>query len=89
MPCVPRLCRVLIYCPQHGFAGVEVELADNPRRMHRLADALAGLTDLQASGGGLSICSDRLPALAQHADAERHGCRAIGAGAFAMRIFCA
>ena len=32
--------------------GVEVELADNPRRMHRLADALAGLTDLQASGGG-------------------------------------
>ena len=32
--------------------GVEVELADNPRRMHRLADALAALPDLQASGGG-------------------------------------
>ena len=31
--------------------GVEVELADNPRRMHRLADALAALPDLQASGG--------------------------------------
>lgn len=32
--------------------GIEVELADNPRRMHRLADALAALPDLQASGGG-------------------------------------
>jgi len=32
--------------------GIEVELADNPRRMHRLADALAALSDLQASGGG-------------------------------------
>ena len=32
--------------------GIEVELADNPRRMHRLADALAALHDLQASGGG-------------------------------------
>ena len=32
--------------------GIEVELADNPRRMHRLADALADLPDLQASGGG-------------------------------------
>lgn len=32
--------------------GVEVELADNPRRMHRLADALAALPDLPASGGG-------------------------------------
>ena len=32
--------------------GVEVELADNPRRMHRLADALAALPDLQAAGGG-------------------------------------
>ena len=32
--------------------GIEVELADNPRRMHRLADALAALLDLQASGGG-------------------------------------
>ena len=32
--------------------GIEVELADNPRRMHRLADALATLPDLQASGGG-------------------------------------
>ncbi len=32
--------------------GVEVELADNPRRMHRLADALTALSDLQASGGG-------------------------------------
>ena len=32
--------------------GIEVELADNPRRMHRLADALAALPDLQTSGGG-------------------------------------
>jgi chromosome partitioning protein len=32
--------------------GVEVELADNPRRMHRLADALAALPDSPASGGG-------------------------------------
>ena len=32
--------------------GIEVELADNPRRMHRLADALAALPDMQASGGG-------------------------------------
>ena len=32
--------------------GIEVELADNPRRMHRLADALVALPDLQASGGG-------------------------------------
>ena len=32
--------------------GVEVELPDNPRRMHRLADALAALPDLPASGGG-------------------------------------
>ncbi len=32
--------------------GIEVELADNPRRMHRLADALAALLDLEASGGG-------------------------------------
>ena len=32
--------------------GIEVELADNPRRMHRLADALAALSELQASGGG-------------------------------------
>ena len=32
--------------------GIEVELADSPRRMHRLADALAALPDLQASGGG-------------------------------------
>ncbi len=32
--------------------GIEVELADNPRRMHRLADALAALPDWQASGGG-------------------------------------
>lgn len=32
--------------------GIEVELADNPRRMHRLADALAALPDLQNSGGG-------------------------------------
>lgn len=32
--------------------GIEVELADNPRRMHRLAGALAALPDLQASGGG-------------------------------------
>ena len=32
--------------------GIEVELADNPRRMHRLADALAVLPDSQASGGG-------------------------------------
>ena len=32
--------------------GIEVELADNPRRMHRLDDALAALPDLQASGGG-------------------------------------
>ncbi|MEC7594874.1 MAG: ParA family protein [Pseudomonadota bacterium] len=32
--------------------GIEGELADNPRRMHRLADALAALSDLQASGGG-------------------------------------
>ena len=31
--------------------GIEVELADNLRRMHRLADALAALPDLQASGG--------------------------------------
>ena len=32
--------------------GIEVELADNPRRMHRLADALSALPNLQASGGG-------------------------------------
>ena len=32
--------------------GIEVELADNPRRMHRLADALAALPDLQPSGDG-------------------------------------
>ena len=32
--------------------GIEVELADNPRRMHRLADALAALPDLQTSSGG-------------------------------------
>ncbi|CAI8407686.1 MAG TPA: chromosome partitioning protein ParA [Rhodobiaceae bacterium] len=32
--------------------GVEVELADNPRRMHRLADELKALPDLIASGGG-------------------------------------
>ncbi len=32
--------------------GIEVELADNPRRMNRLADSLAALPDLKASGGG-------------------------------------
>ena len=32
--------------------GIEVELADNPRRMHRLADALAALPDVHASSGG-------------------------------------
>ena len=32
--------------------GIEGALADNSRRMHRVADALAALPDLQASGGG-------------------------------------
>ena len=32
--------------------GIEVELADNPRRLHRLADSLAALPDSQDSGGG-------------------------------------